>query len=79
MHDREQAANNLAAVQMELDDLASDLLKGETPPDLDSRQHLLIPALLGPRKSAGLFCELKGHVSHSASTNFYFKYGAHIS
>jgi len=33
MHDREQAANNLAAVQMELDDLASDLLKGETPPD----------------------------------------------
>ena len=29
MHDREQAANNLAAVQMELDDLASDLLKGE--------------------------------------------------
>ena len=30
MHDREQAAQNLAAVQMELDDLASDLLLGET-------------------------------------------------
>ena len=29
MHDREQAAQNLAAVQMELDDLASDLLLGE--------------------------------------------------
>ena len=28
MHDREQAAQNLAAVQMELDDLASDLLLG---------------------------------------------------
>lgn len=26
MHDREAAAQNLAAVQMELDDLASDLL-----------------------------------------------------
>ena len=30
MHDREQAAQNLAAVQMELDDLASDLLLGKT-------------------------------------------------
>ena len=29
MHDREQAAQNLAAVQMELDDLASDLLLGK--------------------------------------------------
>ena len=29
MHDREQAAQNLAAVQMELDELASDLLLGE--------------------------------------------------
>lgn len=29
MHDREEAAQNLAAVQMELDDLASDLLLSE--------------------------------------------------
>ena len=31
MHDREEAAQNLAAVQMELDDLASDLLLSERP------------------------------------------------
>ena len=30
MHDREAAAQNLSAVQMELDDLASDLLLSET-------------------------------------------------
>ncbi|CAL5219078.1 g842 [Coccomyxa viridis] len=36
MHDREQAAQNLAAVQMELDDLASDLLLGtEVSHDLE--------------------------------------------
>ena len=31
MHDREAAAQNLSAVQMELDDLASDLLLSKTP------------------------------------------------
>jgi hypothetical protein len=31
MHDREEAAQNLAAVQMELDDLASDLLLSKIP------------------------------------------------
>ena len=31
MHDREAAAQNLSAVQMELDDLASDLLLSKMP------------------------------------------------